>query len=147
MLRDYPFTLDPQVFKPVFEQFNLERPQKATVFALLEFKMITPNSFIWKFLIDKAIYYLYAEDYIQSFDDVATAIKSHTKYQSNFDFITVKKLEDFEQTGPAQAAVVYEQPEDYETMKLYAAHSGSDFVFLVQSKEDAGDAYFSRMTS
>jgi hypothetical protein len=147
MLRDYPFTLSPKVFKPVLEQFDMEHPGKDANIALLEFKVITPDSFIWKFLINDAIYYLYAEDFIDSLKSVSESIKALMKDQSEFEYVKIKHPKDFENAGPVLVSTKYKRPDDYETMKLYSADADYDFAFLVKSKEDPSEAYFNTASS
>ncbi|GEM_PF-1256890 len=146
MLRDYPFTLNPQVFSPVLQQFDMEHPGEDANIALLEFKIITPDSFIWKFLMNDVIYYLYAEDFIESLEVVSASIKEQTKDQSEFEFIKVKDPKDFKSSGPVLVSTEYKRPEDYETMKLYAADADYDFAFLIKSKEDPNEAYFNMVS-
>ena len=55
--------------------------------ALVRFEVITPDSFMWRLLINDGVYYLYAEDYVPSLDH-ATAI--FNQYIENDGWILIK---------------------------------------------------------
>jgi hypothetical protein len=144
MLRQYSYTLDPTLLRETLEQFDLTLPAGGHQYALLEYKTVTPDSFIWKFLIEDSIYYLYAEDFIDSLDAVRESILRLSKDQSPFEFIKVKTAKDFDEAGPVAASEIYKHPDDYDNLKLYAADAGHDFAFLVRSEENPSDAFFAK---
>ena len=142
MLRDYVHDLNPLHIGEVFKKFDSNIQADTATIALLEFRVISPDSFIWRFLIDDSVYYLYAEDHIESFEYVKDAIHGAIKRPTGFEFIKVKKSKNFTESEPYKSADVYAEPKDSETMMLYAAESGYDFVFFCKSHEDANEAYF-----
>ena len=79
MLRDYVHDLDPLRIGEVLKKFDSNIQANTATIALLEFRVISPDSFIWRFLIDDAVYYLYAEDYVESFEYVKGAIHNAIK--------------------------------------------------------------------
>jgi len=94
------------------------------------YKMITPDSFIWKLRMAGGIYYLYAEDFIQSLNYVKSEIEEFAGKDAGH-FIEATDQKDFEEMTPVVSAAVYEKPEDFdETLIKYAVDSGYDMVFL-----------------
>lgn len=144
MLRDFPYTIDARPLRPVFDQFGIQAPVNLDDVALLKFEVISPDSFLWKILIGTNIYYLYAEDYVESLEYVKTTIQSLTSDDSSFEFIKVKKPKNFEKAGPVKAAHVYRPPDDVDEFMKYAADAGMDFAFLAKSQEDSTEAFFAK---
>ena len=142
MIRDFVYTLDPALIERVLSQFSIVVPNEKHTLALIEFQVITPDSFVWRFLIDGAVYYLYAEDYVQGLEDVRSKIGSYATKDAALDFIKAKQQKEFDDTEPAKSAMVYKEPEDYDEMKHFTVDSGYDFVFLCKSSEDASRALF-----
>lgn len=143
MIRDFVHTLDTSPIKQVIAQFKLSLPEIATGgIALLEFKVITPDSFVWRFLINGVVYYLYAEDFVEGLDDVRSKLHHISEKASNLEFIETKARIKFESSGPVRTATLYKKPKDKDEMIKFVVESGYDFVFLCKSDEDSNDAYF-----
>ncbi len=142
MLRDYVYTLDPSLLEHTLSRFDVLIPAEQHKHALIQFQVLTPDSFIWKFLIDGVVYYLYAEDYIQGLKFVHDEINHYAVENSQIEFVKAKHQKQFDDTDPARNTAVYKEPEDYDEMKLYAVDSGYDFVFLCTSNEDASKVFF-----
>ena len=142
MIRDFVDTLDTSSIKQVLTQFKLNLPEAATGgIALLEFKVLTPDSFVWRFLINGAVYYLYTEDFVEGLDDIRSKLNHIFKNASNLEFIeTIDRIK-FEDASPVRAAAIYKKPKNKDEMMKFAVESGYDFVFLCKSNEDNSDAY------
>lgn len=132
MLRDYVINPDSHLLEPIFDRFGIKYPADDRLSALLEFRVLTPDSFIWKFLINKKIYYLYAEDYIESKETLMQSLNALTRSGTNLELMKVNGAEKLH----------YKRLEDSDDMKQYAVESGYDFVFLAGSDEDPNNAYF-----
>lgn len=143
MLRDFVYSLDSAVVMQALGKFDLPMPAEKHKFSLLEFRVLTPDSFAWKFLINEVIYHLYAEDFVQGLADVRSKISSYATNGKELTFIKAKHPEEFANAGPVKSATVYDRPKDADEMMAYAVSSGYDFVFLCRSDEDAGRALFS----
>jgi hypothetical protein len=142
MLRDYVYTLDASLIERTFSRFDILIPEEKHKHALIEFQVLTPDSFIWRFLIDGTVYYLYAKDYVQGLDDVRNKINLYAVKDADLEFIKAKQQKQFDDAEPVRNSTVYQEPEDYNEMKQYAVDSGFDFVFLCKSSEDASNALF-----
>jgi hypothetical protein len=143
MIRDFIHTLDTSSIKQMLSQFKLNLPEAATGgIALLEFRVLTPDSFVWRFLINGVIYYLYAEDFVEGLDDIHRKLKRISKSSSNLEFIEAKEHKKFDDAGPVRVATLYKKPKNKSEMMKFAVESGYDFVFLCKSDEDGDDAYF-----
>jgi hypothetical protein len=142
MLREYAYTLNPTLITDALRKFKLDLPEAPGDLTLIEFKLLTPDSFIWKFIMSGTVYYLYAEDYVQDLDYVQHTIASRAPHSSNLKFIEVKEKVAFEDSEPVQLVDVYERSDEHDVMMKYAAGSGYDHVFLCRSDEAAEDAYF-----
>ena len=140
MLRDFSQQPDLDLIKSALAQFDNPIPEKQIT--LIEFQILSPDSFRWRLLIDGAVYYLYAEDHVVSLKDIRKKIDSWFDPTIQIDFIKTKQQEDFASTTPFNSAAIYKEPDDYNQMKFYAASSGYDFVFLCKSDEDPGKALF-----
>ena len=80
MLRDFMYSSNFHQICYILGQFDIPKPIKDNnVLTLLEFKVITPDSFLWRILIDNVVYYLYAEDFITSLDDIENKIYNNSK--------------------------------------------------------------------
>jgi hypothetical protein len=142
MLRDYIYSLDPTLLEWSFGRFDIAIPKRKGGITLLEFRIISPDSFMWRFLIDRHVYYLYAEDFVAGLDDIEEKIVHATNKQMNLEFIRAKEAKDFHESEPYMNSAVYEPPIDEEQMMKFAIDSGYDFVFLCKSDEDISDAFF-----
>jgi len=143
MIRDFVHTLDTSSIKQTLTQFKLNLPEAATGgIALLEFKVLTPDSFVWRFLINRVVYYLYAEDFVEGLDDIRQKLNRISKHPLNLEFIEAKEHRKFDDADPVRAAAIYKKPKNEDDMMKFAVESGYDFVFLCESDEDSNDAYF-----
>lgn len=87
MLREYAYTLNPTLITDVLRRFKISIPETFGDLTLVEFRLLSPDSFLWKFIIGGAVYYLYAEDSIESLNDVRSKIIFHTHNVANLKFI------------------------------------------------------------
>jgi hypothetical protein len=143
MIRDFVHTLDTSSIRQTLAQFKLNLPEAATGgIALLEFKVLTPDSFVWRFLINGVVYYLYAEDFVEGLDDIHHKLNRIFKNASSLELIEAKEYRKFEDADPVKTATIYKKPKNEDEMMKFAVESGYDFVFLCKSDEDSDDAYF-----
>ena len=140
MLRHFSQQPNLDLIKNVLAQFDNPTPKKQMT--LIDFQVLSPDSFRWRLLIDGVVYYLYAEDHITSFKDVHKKINSWFAPTVNISFIKAKKQENFIDSTPFKSATIYKKPSDYNQMKFYAISSGYDFVFLCKSDENPNNALF-----
>lgn len=140
MLRHFSQQPSLDLLKDVLTQFDNPVPKKQIT--LVEFQILSPDSFRWRLLLDGVVYYLYAEDHVVSLKDVHKKISSWFASTVKIDFIRTKQQENFANTPPFNSAAIYEEPSDYDQMRFYAASSGYDFVFLCKSDEDPSSALF-----
>lgn len=117
MLRDFEYNLASELID-VLGQFGLNVAAEKPKPALLKFEVITPDSFMWRLLINNSIYYMYAEDYIPSLDYVKQVFNAYLK-SDKWGFIN---------------------PNNSDGAADYAVKSGYDYVFLVKSAEDSDNA-------
>ena len=101
-------------------------------YQLVGFKILTPDSFIWELIIDDAVYYLYAEDYVENLSHVKSAIKSYDKTSISLDFVEVY--------NPPISKNIQIKNDDKSTK--YIVKSGYDLVFLLRTDKRVTDAYF-----
>lgn len=141
MLRDFVYHPDSTLIQQVLDRFDLTL-NKEHGFALIEFQVLSPDSFVWRLLVNNAVYYLYAEDYIEGLEYVKDSIASYAVPNVKFDFVKAKQQESFDDASPVKNATVYEAPENPATMMQFAVSSGHDFVFLCKSDEAANRALF-----
>ena len=123
-------------------RFELNLPKAAGSIAVLEFKVLTPDSFLWRLLIGESVYYLYAEDFIESMDDVRHKLTHLTKSSASLELIEARERAEFEDSEPVKAATLYKTPSNKKELMKFAVSSGYDFVFLCKSSENSNDAYF-----
>lgn len=142
MIRDFMIVDDTSPLGQLLGRFKLQIPQPAGSITVLEFKVLTPDSFLWRLLIGKTVYYLYAEDFIEGMDDVRHKLARLAKSSANLEFIKVREREEFEDAEPVKAATLYKIPSSKKELMKFAASSGYDFVFLCKSSENGNDAYF-----
>jgi hypothetical protein len=144
MLRDFVTTLSPILIGNTFKEFDLDLTEQSVIITLLEFKIVSPDSFLWRFMIDDDVYYLYAEDFVTGLEDVKAKVERLTNRSPApaLEFVPVKAPKDFEKSGPFTSARVYMEPDNPEEMMQYAADAEFDFAFLLRSDEDAEAAYF-----
>ena len=143
MIRDFVHTLDTSSIKQALTQFKLTLTEAATgAIALLEFQVLTPDSFVWRFLINGVVYYLYAEDFVEGLDEIRYALNHISKSSSNLEFIEAKEPRKFEDTDPVRTATIYKKPRNEGEMMKFTVESGYDFVFLCRSDEGSNEAYF-----
>lgn len=131
----------------IFDRFQIDPPASNDEISIWNFDAITPDSFIWMIVFKNEVYYLYAEDFIESLQQVEKAIHTFTKSTTRLEFIKTKQVKEFEETSPVKSAQIYTQPENYNNVKLYASESGYDFVFLVKSDQKPDEAYYTEASS
>lgn len=139
MLRSFAYHPSLDVILEAFRRFEIELPEQI---AVVRFEVITPDSFMWRILIGDAVYYLYAEDYVPGLKHVKAIFNQYLE-KDNWSFISPKAVIAFEEAAPVEEAVTYAKADDADEMMAYAIDSGHDFVFLVRSNENPGDAQFS----
>lgn len=135
MLRDYKYTENWRLLDFAMEMF-ISLPQRLS---LVGFTELSPDSFLWKIFDGQTMYYLYAEDYVPSLDHVREQLSFFAPRGTVFEFVPVKKQIAFEDSSPNKSAHVYAPPADEYEFSKYAAQSGHDFVFLLQSSEAPED--------
>ena len=143
MIRDFVHTLDASSIKQTLTQFKLRLPETTAGIALLEFKVLTPDSFVWRFLINDNIYYLYAEDFVEGIEEVTNKLQRIYK-GANLMPVEAKNRVGFENASPVRTAAIYKRPKNKEETMKFAVESGYDFVFLYKSGEDSNNAYFNK---
>jgi hypothetical protein len=141
MLRDFSRYPSLELIDNVLIQFDIPLPSEERI-TLIEFQILSPDSFRWRFLLNKIVYYLYAEDHIDSFKAVQDGVNSWFAADTKVTFIKAKQHNDFADTEPFKNATTYREPKDYDKMKYFAVSSGYDFVFLCKSNEDLSSIFF-----
>jgi hypothetical protein len=143
MLRDFQYNSSASQLTEVLRRFNLDFATKNTPLDVLRFEVLSPDSFMWKLLLNNTVYYLYAEDYISGLDYVEDIFN---EYLGNNKWVFVQSREalNFESSSPVESADVYEKPSQAEDLMNYAVDSGHDFVFLVKTLENPDEAHFPR---
>lgn len=142
MLRDYIYTLDTTLLKESFPRFDLTMPKGRGSVVLVEFRILSPDSFIWRFLIGESVYYLYAEDFVAGLDYVKAKILHAADRKMRIEFVRTREPKDFYESTPYVAASTYQPPKDENEMMKFAIDSGYDFVFLCKSNESIDDVFF-----
>ncbi len=143
MIADYVYSPDLGLIVDVLKQFDITIPTLNDHIAITRFEVITPDSFMWRIaLVNDAVYYLYAEDYVPGIDYIAS-VYDHYIVKHTWQMIPAKLPTDFNDTSAVTSAVVYQEPDESQKLMKYAAHSGYDYVFLARSDEDPRDALFS----
>lgn len=141
MLRDFVHHPDSTLIEQILDQFSLPLDKERS-FVLIEFQVLSPDSFVWRLLVNKVVYYLYAEDYVEGLEDIKNKVMSYAVQDTELDFVKARQHEKFDRAQPVNNAVVYEKPEDSTKMMQFAISSGYDFVFLCKSSEAASYALF-----
>jgi hypothetical protein len=139
MLRSFEYSPASKQILEVLRRFNIVVPEHI---ALVRFEVISPDSFMWRLLIDEAVYYLYAEDYVPGLKHVKTVFNQYLD-DDKWSFIEPKTFIEFEEATPVKGASTYKKADDADEMMQYAVESGHDFVFLVRSNDDPENAQFS----
>jgi hypothetical protein len=142
MLRNFIYNSNSSCIIDALERFGFKLSEKKFPITLLRFEVITPDSFMWRLLIAGSVYYMYAEDYVPGLDYIKNVFSSYLE-RNEWQFIEPIKKISFESASPVVKATVYQEPDDSEEIMRYAIDSGNDFIFLVKSFEDAGEAQFS----
>lgn len=126
MLRDL-YAYGSEELHQIIEFFKLGDVRLVKV---LSFRMLNADSFVWELRLTNGLYYLYAEDFIDSIKQVQDTINILTHKRAGH-FIAVRKQKDFEELEAVKAATIYSEPKDYKkSMKAYVADSGFDLVLL-----------------
>lgn len=142
MLRDFIHTPNDKLLTEVLDQFDIEVLEEKHRLTLIEFQILSPDSFVWRLFISGKVYYLYAEDYVSDLSYVHEVVSSYAVKNAHLDFIKVKVQQEFGSAQPVKHAKIYKKPNNYEEMKSYALSSGYDFVFLCKSDESTQTVYF-----
>jgi hypothetical protein len=135
MLRDYQYDQKVTHIEAVLARFNVDYDPKSTSLEVLDFEVVSPDSFMWKLRLDTKEYYLYAEDYIPGLNYIKEVFNNYLNVAS-WNFVVSKKTLSFEASSPVVHAEVYKEPEDSKQLMHYAVDSGHDFVFLVETIKD-----------
>jgi hypothetical protein len=80
MIRDFMLVDGTSPLKQLLTRFKLNLPEETGSVTLLEFKALTPDSFLWRLLISKTVYYLYAEDFVEGVDGTIKVAKKWATY-------------------------------------------------------------------
>jgi hypothetical protein len=139
MLRDFEYLRHSVNIRELLGRFDIDLPEHI---ALVRFEVITPDSFMWRILIGKGVYYLYAEDYVPGIDHIKSVFNKYLE-NDKWELVKPKSTIKFEDATPVKGATTYQEPDDSDDMMRYAIDSGYDFVFLAHSSEDADNAQFS----
>jgi hypothetical protein len=127
VLRDYAYRTDE--LDNCLNRFRLPEGSKFVDVKL--FRMLTPDSFIWKLRHTDSMYYLYAEDYVPSLAHVRTIILGNLAHGQSGHFIEATTQIAFNDLSAVRSAVVYRKPDDYDSEIIkYTIDSGHDLVFL-----------------
>src|SRR5690606_36484322 len=110
MIRDFMLVDGTSPLKQLLTRFKLNLPEQTGSVTLLEFKVLTPDSFLWRLLIGKTVYYLYAEDFVEGVGDVRHKLAYLTKGSADLELIEVRKREEFEDAEPVKTATLYKMP-------------------------------------
>lgn len=93
------------------------------------YKLVSPDAFLWRIRMGRRVYYLYAEDYIQSMNYVRAQLEELTHGTSG-EFVKAKQPDGFEDHEPVKNVSVYNEPDDWPEISKYSVGSGYDSVFL-----------------
>ena len=116
----------------VLEQFQLD--EDVVLDSVLEFRKLGTEQFLWKLQMSDYIYYVYAEDFVESLEQVTDTLQVATDGTPGELVPAVAPL-DFESASPVMSASVYEKPTDFDDkIAHYAGESGYDFVFLYRTE-------------
>lgn len=135
MLRDFFIDKNLPLIMTIVSQFEVAEPKYTQ---LIKSEALSPDSFTWIILLDDAIYYLYAEDYVPGLDYVKKTFAELIP-TTNWELVKAKKPKTFETSSPVARASVYKKADDADEMMRYAVSSGHDFVFLARSDQDPND--------
>ena len=115
----------------VLAQFALD---EEALIDVLEFRKLSSDSYIWKLRLSDYIYYLYAEDFVESLEQVTDTIRIATEGTPG-DLVAALTPMDFATASPVMSTSVYEKPSDFDDkIAHYAVESGYDFVFLFKTE-------------
>jgi len=134
MIRDFQYNADVNLIIEVLQKFGFNLVHEKYPLSLLQFEVISPDSFMWRLSIGGSIYYLYAEDFVSGLDYVKHTFEDYLESR-DWEFVKPLKTVKFEDASPVVGANVYNKASDADAMMEYAVDSGYDFVFLVKSSE------------
>jgi hypothetical protein len=132
MIRDFEYSPSTYQLAYILLCFGFDLTAEKIPFDLLRFEVITPDSFIWKLLINNNVYYLYAEDCVPGLNYIRSVFDSYIE-SNKWDFVS-----------PIRQATACKKYDDSDEMIKYAVDSGFDLVFLAKSFDDINDAKFSK---
>lgn len=131
MLRDL-YAYGTEELKDVLGKFKLN---DSRLIDITKFQMLTPDSFIWRLRMTNGVYYLYAEDFIESLEHVKRSIQEVAGPHPG-KFIEAIEQKEFEELEPVLNSEVYAEPDEYnEQIMKFAVDSGHDLVFLYKIME------------
>lgn len=143
MIRDFVYSFDSKPVLELLKQFEMVVPDKYGYIAIVKFETISPDSFMWRILnVNDAVYYLYAEDYVPGIEHVKHVFDQYIGV-NKWDFVRASNPKRFEDASAVVSAQVYYEPENSDTMMMFAVDSGYDLVFLARSAEDPKNGLFS----
>ena len=91
MLRDYQYNENWRLLDQAIEAF-IDLPDRLS---LVGFTVLSPDSFLWKIFDGENVYYLYAEDFVSSLDQVTANIRNFWPDEINLEFMPVKEPKAF----------------------------------------------------
>lgn len=125
----------------VISQFDIG---DETVIDVVAFRKLRPNCFLWKVRMSDYIYYVYAEDFVESLEQVTDTLRIATEGTPG-ELVAAKVPMDFASASPVMSASIYEKPSDFDDkIAHYTVESGYDFVFLFRTDE-ASDKDFDEL--
>lgn len=117
----------------VLESFQLGEDE--VLIDVKQFRMLTPNSFMWCLRMSEYVYYLYAVDFVNTLEEITDTLRIATDGTPGELVLAAKPL-DFDSASPVSSSTIYEKPTDFDSkIAHYAAESGYDFVFLYRTDQ------------
>ena len=141
MLRDFQYEPSPEQLHKVLRQFDLDDSSATAQLDILRFEVLSPDSFVWRIVLNRAVYYLYAEDYLEDLDYLKNTLNDYIGSDS-WVLVKPRELLVFENSSPVKGASIYVKNPKKELLMEYAVDSGYDFVFLAKTLENSDDAHF-----
>lgn len=122
----------------VLEQFQID--DEEVLLDVREFRMLGENRFLWKLRLSESVYYLYAEDFVESLEQVTDTLQIATDGTPG-ELVPAKTPMDFDSASPVMSSSVYEKPTDFDDkIAHYAVESGYDFAFLYRTELSSSEA-------
>ena len=112
MIRDFIYNPNDLELQKVLKSFGIKIENKEHPFAILRLESLTADLFMFRLLVNKNIYYMYAEDYIPNLEYVKELFYKYLQ-TTKWNFIKPK--------NPSNSKNIYN----------YAVKSGYDLFFLL----------------